>query len=432
MAFFMQLLFIILMVLVVGYVLFFPRKIDFFTIASFSMVIYLYPALFGEFTKEGVTTAVNPSTYICLCIWELVLFVLMLICDKYYFTFGHENAKPQQDRIIDDDVYEKYAILILCIIEGFLCLYSIQKYGGIVSSMKKVDMLAEANKITSYLKYIALYIFVYAFTNKGKMIVPLRIISIFFIGYTFLLGHRSFAVIGIIAIVEHYLYKNKKVILASEMKKHKIAAIVIIVSGLFFLFIKNIYAALFAGNIELVLSRLSNPNYYYDAIVSSEASGIIRNLQNTISHGLEYSILNYLLSFLTLIPFIGGKFARLLGYEAFSRKINLAFNSRFSDGFGIGSTFLGEAYAAGDYPWLIIICFFTGVFYNVLNKKTKKNSTGNGYVFWMITASYFVFYIYRNSMIYMFILMRANIYIFAIVELIKKVLKGFRKKAYYK
>lgn len=430
MAFFMQVLFTVLMISLMVYICFFPRRIDFFTIAAFSMVIYLYPALFGRFTKEGITTSVNVSTYVCLCIWELTLLVFTIIFDRYRFTFGiSHNGIFQETEIIEDD-YEKYAVLFLCVIEACLCLYSIRKYGGIVSNMRKVDLLADANKITSYLKYIALYIFVFSFTNKGKMIGLLRTISVLFICYTFLLGHRSFAVIGLIAIMEHYLHGLEKVVLAAEIKKHKFIAIAVVVFGLFFLFIKNIYAALFAGNFELVISRLSNPDYYYDAIVSSEASGIIRNLQNVIINDLQNSIGNYLLSFLTLIPFIGGKIARWLGYEAFSRKVNLAFNTRFSEGFGIGSTFLGEAYSAGSYPWLLFICVITVILFNALNRRTQRKNTGNSYAFWLITAAYFVFYIYRNSMIYMFVLMRANIYIWFIIDITKKVLKGFRKRVY--
>lgn len=424
----MQLVFITITLLLLLYITFYPRRMDFFTVAAFSSIVYLYPAILGEFTKGGITTSISFNTYACLCLWELCLLLMTVFFDRYQFTFRNKKRKKiRSEGGVIPNVNNNIAVFCLAMVEVVLCLYAIRKYGGLISSMKKVEMLSESDKITSYLKYIALFCLVYSFTNKGKYIRVLRVMSLAFITYTFLLGHRSFAVIGLLAIAEHYLSTNRKIRLSKVLSKHKAMTIAIIAGGLFFMFVKNIYAALFAGNFDLVLSRLSNPQYYYDVFLSSEASGIIRNLQNAVNSDVSYSVADYLLSFLTLIPFIGGKVARMLGYSSFSEQLNLVFNERYNEGFGIGSTFIGEAYTAGGILWLLIVAFIVLVIFNALNRKVRMSQNGLWCTFWLVTASYFTFYIYRNSLIYMFILARANLYILLALIVLSKM--RLRKKA---
>lgn len=426
----MQIVFCTLCALVIAYVVFVPRKIDFFTVAAFSSIVYLYPALLGEYTKNGMTSAVSFTTYACICAWELVLLVMIVVNSKYRVTWKRgkkdRNRRPQTISNMKNTRNNR-AVFILAIVECVLCVYTIQKYGGLFSSMRKVEMLAEGDKYTSYLKYIALFCFVYSFTNKGKLIYILRCLSLLFIGYTFLLGHRSFAVIGIISIAVSYFKTNGKIRLSTVIRKNKTLVLLIMAAALFFLFIKGVYAALFAGNYELVLRRLSDPNYYYRAFLNSEASGILSNLQNVITNHTENSILNYLLSFLTLIPFVGGRFARALGYEPFSDILNSQFNDRLDEGFGIGSTFIGEAYSAGGILWVFVVAILVLCICKLLNSKVLTTSDGIMNTFWTVSAAYFTFYIYRNSLIYLLILMRANLYILLVLLVLRAI--RLRKKA---
>ena len=346
----------------------------------------------------------------------------MIINDCKTIKFGNKFImKKAEDNItLYEDDKDNFAVLVLNILELILVVNAIRKYGGIISSMRKVDLLAESDKATSYLKYIALYSFIYAFVCKGKYSFILRIFGVSFIIYTFLLGHRSYAVMGLIGIFMYYIGSTDNKSMLTIIREHTWWFLLMVIAALFFLFIKNTYAALFAGNFELVKERLSNPDYYRNAILVSEANTVMRNLQNIIESDLPYKLSNYLLSFVTLIPFVGGRLASFLGYQKFSVDVNLAFNERYDDGFGIGCTYIGEAYALGWYFGVLVIVFLTMLFLMYLNWKIQQTHDTENFTFLTITACYFTFFIHRNSQSFLFIMIRAQIYILILLKIISK------------
>lgn len=419
----MQFVFSLLLISVELYAVLYPRRVDFFSIAAISSLIYLYPGLIGVIQlPDGIIRRINVSTYVCVSMWLVLLLLSMIINDHFTLRIGKYFVmkKATGGVYTDDNVNANIAVLLLNIVEVILCVYAIGKYGGIISSMRKVDLLAESDKMTSYLKYIALFLFVYSYVCKGKFIRILRIFGTAFIVYTFFLGHRSFAVMGLIGIFMYYVGTTEKTSMISIVKEHKFIFILMLVASIFFFFIKKTYVALFAGNFELVRARLTNIDYYKNAILTSEANTVMRNLQNIIESNMNYSLTNYFLSFITLIPFFGGRLAQFLGYEKFSVDVNLAFNTRYSDGFGIGCTYVGEAYALGGYLGIVIIVLATMLFVAYLNWKVQQTHDGIIYTFFTIVACYFTFFIFRNSQSFLLIMIRAQIYIVILLKIVEK------------
>ena len=112
-----------------------------------------------------------------------------------------------------------------------------------------------------------------------------------------------------------------------------------------------------------------------------------------------------------LIPVLGGSIANSLGYVSFESELNLRFNTRLSEGIGLGSTYLGEAYAMGGGLMVVFIMSLT--FFTLLMIIYKYNNTDSplAYTFLGIVATYFTFYIHRNSLIFLLVAARAYLYI---------------------
>ena len=429
----MQVVFVILLSIILGYVILKKRKFDWYTIAVFSAFIYYYPCLLGNINFKNGHENISWEVYMCVALYLLVLFLFMLFNDHYVIvTFNNRssissyNSKVNSgnSRPIYQETATNYAVVCIELIALLLLVYTFVKYGGFKLSFNKAQMLAITDRFTEYLKYIALFSFVYGGVNNGKGIFIVRLLSALLIGYTFLLGHRSFVVIGIIAIFMNYVSTEIRMRFIMVVKKYKWVFLFMFLAAFFFLFVKNVFAAFMAGNYELVKSRLTNSEYYIESLLNSESNVIVSNLQRVCVSDMHYSVFDYLLSIIRLIPFMGGNLSSLFGYESFSKKLNMEFNSRYDEGIGLGSTYLGEAYAIGGGIAIIIILVITFCFFTWMMKKRNRCKTGVGYTFISIMLSYFAFYIHRNSLDFLLITGRSYMYIWILILIFRCVLKG--------
>ncbi len=429
----MRIIFSILLIGLACYALLKKRKVDFFTVLCFSSLIYMYPGLLGEILMpDGRIQLLTTTSYACCCLWMVLLLIIAILNDKYRFAVNGKKlfketkivSRSRGRTAICSDDYINLSVLVLEIIEIFLCLYAIQKYGGIVSSKLKVDLLSESNKAISYMKYLALFTFVYSWISRGKCIKLMRSLSLIFIVYTMLLGHRSYAILGLICIAMYYLRSTEKVVLFNYIRKHKLIVVGIVAAALFFLFVKGVYAALLAGNYDLVVSRLTNPEYYKESLLSSEANVIMRNVYYLSETKFKYSFSNFILGFVTLIPFVGGRIASLFGYYSFSSHFNQTFNVNASEGYGIASSYIGECYALGGYIGIFVIGIFTFWFILSLNNKMQTSKTTLSYTIISIALAFFTFFIFRNSMINLLIFIRAQIYLWIVTLILGRIFQS--------
>lgn len=419
----MRILFLILIITTVLYVVIKKRQFDFFSISVFSAILYFFPAIIGFVLIDGRKQYITGKVYFCLSIFVAILFIFILVED---FRFQPEVIYKLGELEKDDNYVANVSMLLLEVVGLLLCIYATYRYKGkIIGNFDKVELLETSNKYVEYLKYIALFTFVYSFTNSGKHILMLRVVAVALISFTFLLGHRSFFVIGLISIFVYVVGGNKKVSLIVEMKKHWVMFSLMIVFALFFLFVKNIFYALMNGDIDLVKSKLSDPGYYLDALLNSESNTIMVSLQSVVMDDFKYDVAQFFIGFFTLIPFIGGKIGQNLGYSPFEVLLNRRYNPVYNLGYGIGSTYLGESYAIGGYVSLVFSCLFAFCVIDIMKKYINKRKSGFTVNYFQIVSVYFSFYLYRNSLIFILTMARAYLYITLLTIIFDKILNKF-------
>ena len=416
--------YLVLCLIAFGYVLLKKRKFDFYTIAVLSTIIYYYPAFFGELMiDENHYENILPTVYLCLYLHIIVL-IIAIYCQDH-FSIKTNNSEDviayQQNKHA-----EYWAVTMVALIGLVMVAYVFTYYGGFQLSFNKMQLLSEYNKFTEYMKYIALFVFCYAFTNRRGKISLLEVSSIILILYTFLLGHRSFVVIGIIYIFVNSMEKNKvEQRLSHSIFKHWKMFLFILISAVFFLFVKNVFAALMSGQYQLVKQRLTNPDYYYYSLMSSESNTIILNLQRVCSGDMSYSFLNYILGVFGLIPILGSRVLGWLEFESFETQLNYNYNARLSEGVGLGSTFLGEAYAIGDFVMVIIIVSILFIVISYWSKCRLRTKSGLMKNWYGIILTYLTFYIHRNSSFFLLMICRSYLYILILCWLFKKLYESF-------
>lgn len=429
----MHVVFVFALGIVLVYTIFKTRRFDFFSIAALSAFIYYYPGVIGYIsTSLYDKIPIDASTYSCLCIFLAVLLVFMIIADKYAITIGTfvwYNPYKNRENYLASDYSTNLAVLIVELLGLLMLAKTFSTFDGFRVNFNKMQLLANSNRFTEYLKYISLFTFVYSYVNTGWYNKTSRIISSILIGYTFVLGHRSFMVIGIIAIFMHYVNSTKKVRLVKVIRKHWVICSGMFLAALFFLFVKNIFAAFMAGQYELVMSRLTNPEYYVNSLLNSEANSITSNLHKVVSSGMEYSFGFYLLGLLQLIPLVGGSVTASLGYVSFEKKLNLAFNTQLDQGIGLASTYLGEAYSMGGSFMVMMIMFFTFCALLFLVYRYNNTNSSIAYTYYGIIATYFTFYLHRNSLVFLLIMARAYLYIWILIWLIRVIIRSMLRKS---
>ena len=412
-------IYILLSIVAVTYVFFKKRRFDFFSISILSTVAYCYPAYIGTIIVNDKYIPIHEKVYVCLIIHIIILFGWILVSDMIQHT-----RRANSGYNVCVNTTNNYSVLILSFVGLVLMLLTMSMYGELSSGgFAKNELLSNSSKVTEYFKFIALFVFVYAFVNTGKYIGFIRIMSLVLIGYTFLLGHRSFIVIGIVAVAFFAFSKQEKAIsLARFMWSHKWLTLAILFAAFFFFFVKNVFSAFMDGNYELVVSRLTSKEYYLNMLLKSEPNSIMENLQYACQADIGFKLSDYFLGFFSLIPFLGGRVTDLFQVSSFEILLNEQFNDKYDLGFGMGSTFIGEAFSAGSFVFLVIVLIFMFAFISAVSKCLRKTKSSIVYTWLSISLVYCSFYIFRNSSINLFVMMRAFLYIVLVCWLVKKLI----------
>lgn len=433
----MRIITIALFVVLLSYVCVRKRKFDYFSIASFSLILYYFPVFIGRLRNNDTGSAIYISnmTYLCIFSFGLLLLVFMIFFDKYYIKKGNKSLSHNiNTKILSErNDLSNFCVFIVSIIGLVLMVITFINYGGFKGDFNKMNLLMRASKVTEYMKYIGLFSFVYSFSFKGKFINLCRLSSLMIILYTFLLGHRSFIVIGIIAIFMHFVGTAKPVRLVEIINKNKKMFLFILICLIFFVFVKNVFAAFMSGNYDLVISRLTNKNYYVDTLLESESNIIMNNLNNIVISNFKYGLGDFVFGIISLIPFVGGRLLDVFDYVSFEEKMNLAFNIHLSEGIGLGSNYIGEAYSIGNVFSVIVITILTLFFIKFLISRRNLTANPFTYTFLSLILTYFTFYIHRNSLIFLLTTTRAYLYILILLFILhailgKKLLKQVENK----
>lgn len=412
------------------YVILKKRRFDYFTVLSISSLLYYYPSILGEI--RAVDTNLNEKiivkVYLCIALFLGSLFIYIFLNDKYIFKFKNRIIfKRAENKSLNDiDLISNITVLILSLICLVLLFKVRSKYNILFGNYNKAVLLSNEDKLISYFKYFSMFIFIYSYTNRGKFINILKILSLVVILYTFYLGHRSFIVLGIIGILL-LNNGNKNIRLSNFIIKHWKLSILLLMIGLFFVFVKGLFAAFMNGQYDIVKSRLTDIEYYKNSLLLSESNTIIYNLQRACGNDMIFSICDYLYGFISLIPLWGNTIIQNSSAIFFETELNSRFNPGFKDGYGLASTFLGESYAAGGFLTLLILSILLFIFIKYLNNKLYNCNDKLIATFISSTMPYLTFFIHRNSLIYVLITMRSYLYILLLSMAIRKLIKSIIK-----
>ncbi|MHA6481485.1 hypothetical protein ACX1C1_06220 [Paenibacillus sp. strain BS8-2] len=343
------------------------------------------------------------------------------------------NKKPPIKQAVGNPTTDaNKTVLILSILNIFLILISVYQYSGDILSgnFNKVSLLSQSSKLTEYAKIISTFILVYAFISKGAHINLIRLLSLVSIGYTFILGHRSFLVIAVIGILYYkFANSNKSMNLIGFINKYKIRVFFVLLFIAFVFFVKNVYAALLSGNYSLVFERLSSPSYYITALLTSEPNVITTNLNSVLLYDMKYDLWSYVASSsLVLFPFIGEKIALEYDIVPFSYLLQINFNKQINEGIGIGSTFIGEAFSTGGYGLVFVVTSIVCISLVKMNNWLMKSRNLLLNTWLLVSMVLLSFYINRNSMDYTLLTIRAYAYILLLSLFINFILNKIKKK----
>lgn len=416
------LVYTLLCTLILFFILLKKKNISLAVVYFLSSCIYYYNAFAGKIFvgKMSEVTAdsysMQTGTYIVLTINLLaVLFALSLERDL--------PGKMDKREMVGEEFVMKFAFCGTLSLAVFLCI----QYGVFSRiSFNKTELMESSTHFVSYYKYMASFMFVYVFTEKNiRFSVPWKLVATVPILTTFLFGNRSFIVISILALLFDYIYKkclNSRKMFFGFLMNHK--KIIFLFFGLLaiVLAVKGVTSALFSSNYTLVISRLTNIDYYLQAFRVSEPNQIAMNLDTIVAN--DYRILGntYMTLWAYFIPLLTGRLESMLGQQSFSAAYQSDLYSLSGSKANRASTMLGEAYANGGYMMVFIVSLFYMILLYLIfrgYRNCKTNVAATCFLLMGIDAS---FYTHRNSMAYEFSRLRDYVYIalilFALVMLV--------------
>ena len=415
-------IYIILVITIFIIILFSAKKVDFIIIFFLSTIIYYMNAFTGKlYINNGEAWLyIDKSTYIVL----IINLVIILISYLFSSLFIKKYDKPMEKNKNDIFIEKKFAniITIINIIGIFSTIFSLRYY-IFNNNYNKVAIMQNTNKIQEYYKMFTMFWAIYVFTNKDIKYKPyVYIVATMGLALTFLLGHRSFAVITIIAIIFNYFYINineNSTLLKFVIKHRKLVIIIILL--IFFVFtIKGIYTALFNKDYKLVWERLTNISYYTKTIKISEPNAILTNLNTIVKNDYRLETNSFLNALKYIIPGLT-KLNENISFTVLYQEDLYSTNNN-------ASTFLGEAYANGGFIVVTIIsclvCFTLIIIYYYYCRCNSRI----GKTFLILSGIDISFYIHRNSLDYVICRIRYFLYFVILLAIIRIFLNSFIKK----
>lgn len=391
-------------------------KITFINVYFLSSVIYYFNAFFGcvfelNLAVKGVdATELFTGTYVVLIFNVATILVFMVMRKDYKFvTPIHSKSE---------------CFIIKTLISVMLCLslYMIYKYELLTrSSFDKLALRDDIGVWGTYFKYFAMFTFTYSYTQE-KYGGVWKKISVIPILTTFLLGHRSFIVISLLAIFFDKIQKEIKTQSCYKyITRKKKMLIEIIIFTFFVLVIKGVTNALFVGNYDLIANRLTDLEFYRQVLLLSEPNVIIQNLNNIVSSDYQLSESSYWGVFAYMIPFFTASINDDLGFKNFTSVYQFDF-----DMMNMAASFIGEAYANAGYFGVVLIVLLTLILLHYIYYFYVKSSSSIVKCILLLGGIDISFYIHRNDLIIQVSRERYLLYIAIILILATKIVCAVR------
>lgn len=380
----LQLIFIhwILWIIILSYVIFKKRNIDFYTIAVLGFMIYTLPAFWGTtWTTQGLYfSEIHFETYLLVDMISLILFISMINFDRKTNTISF--------REIQWNHYPKYLFYLLLIFSYISIILAIYKVGlsSLLAETKNPTHIEKMNPFFSLSIWTSLICFSFGAASKNKFIglLPLPIMI-----FTLFLGIRSFFVIGIISYVITLLSHYGKTALFRKWKYGLTLGFIMIIATIY----REVYFIIKRGDFEYVFTLLTSKDFYQSKVfvLPHEIYIVFSTLNISLSQKLNLGLEFILYQILDFIPFMGVVFE--LPELKYSKVIMEEFYSESQ--FGMGSNIWAEMYSSGGFILVLVFALIWVGIIKILNYMYLKRMRLS--VFFIPFGIYFIFYINRLS-----------------------------------
>lgn len=363
------------------------RQFDWMATAYISACIYFMPGFFGYvlYPIDKSKQVLENTAYGIMISVLLVLLLGMILADsvknrkiKRVYSFASSGGIGIENWLAFIAVF----MLFILLLKGREKLFSTDKH--VVSSV-----LGREYILWIYSSAIGC---VYTFMKNKK---GYFLLFFLFMAFNIYLGDRTLAALTAIAAFTLWLNRQGEQRLISYFSRHMKTLLLCAGTGYFFFFYKFIYTAVKSGNIELILRRLGNPEFYVNTIIKSEPFTIQMTLNETVRN-------NFHVGFETLkgvwVQFI--VFGNKLGIELV--RFGDLFRSNLMEeytGGGLASNIWAEMWSAGGFinvmlfELIYIFILLTGEYFTDEGSILTKSCVG-------LVMATTAFYIHRLDMVY--------------------------------
>lgn len=405
-----------------SFLIFKKKKITFVDLYFVSSIFYYINAFIGNIyslhsLRIPIPIEISNQTYLLLCLNQLIILLFYLIPKKRVTEVNVKNDTNYMSII--------WALKVITLLLFLCAIYftiSMNLFTRI--EFNKSELLENSSFIETYFKYGSFYFFVAGLLVWDKITFFWKILLFYPLLVTFLMGHRSFLVLSLIAAfiiyINEILYDGN---LLMFLRKNRKMIFLVLLLIIFVYVIKGVSGAIFTGDFDLVKERLTTPSYYLDSFRMGESNVILNHVNNVVTYGLNINGNTYSVILTLMVPFVG----RYFQVNSFNSFLQAAYYPDYRLG-SLGNSFLAEAYSQGSFLLVAIIVILLISFSNFLFNLSISKRTSLFTKTWAMTVGIeCAFYIHRNSLYTFFVRLRVYIYLtvlFFIVYLIVTILKN--------
>lgn len=354
------------------------RRIDFYTVATFSSLIYFLPGLAGYtfyvFSNQVVYTPINGEMVFIYC---SVVFALLAGAILNDYTSGSPAVALKPINRSEKRLFYLSATLIWA-------YFAVTHLDDLLLGRKEVFGSLYAVAFTS----IA-FVFVMALANKDWRWVTLFSLIALVELYA---GNREMIAFVLIAymIVAGLVSPRLRIFSKFRFVLPAFAALSLL------LIYKQLGAVIIAGKWGLVVDRLGDPTFLVAAVSRSEPFVTQTILYSATEFNWQFEGSLLLNLSIILMPM-----GRLFSSEVSS--ISAFLNNSFGDvGYGVGSNVWAEAFVLGGMPMVIVFLICYATLPAVLNRLARNSNSLLVRIFLAFIGVAFLFFIHRTGVEYAF------------------------------
>lgn len=390
------------------------KQLSLLVIYFFSSCVYYWDGFSGNIYIGNLNTTDILTKPICNEMYIVLLINMMLL---FFSLILEKDAIIYKEKITLNN--EKKIMSIYMIGTFVLSLYMTISYGllGVQETFNKTELMERESSWVTYYMYMSAFSVVYVFSSENlhwnniwKIIASIPIFT------TFLFGHRSFLVISILAILYGKLIKMnvKKYSNLRFFIKYRKVIFLVMLLFIITMVVKGISEALFTGDYNLLISRVTDIDYFKRVYYFSEPNEISESINEICNQKYQLDGSSYIGLWGHFVPFFTDQIESLVSQKSFIREFH-TYVFGIQGGTNRAATFLGESYANGGILMTFIIvglwlCFLS-IIYRYINK--CKNSVMKTSL--LLIGIDCAFYIHRNSMSFQFTRIRDYIYIVLLI-----------------